>query len=330
MLTVIVTDENSDKPASGTVLLALDASRDFGERLARRLGLALGAHEEREFEDSEFKVRPLQSVRRRRVFVCQSLHADSSVSANDKLCRLLFLIGALKDAGAAEVVAVVPYLAYARKDRRTKPRDPVTTRYVAALFEAVGTDAVVTMDVHNVAAFENAFRCGKENLPAAPLFVEHFAGLVGAGERVVVLSPDAGGVKRAKAFATQLEARRGAAVELAFMEKQRSGGVVSGEAFAGDVGGAAVIIVDDLIAGGTTVARAVRACAVRGARAIHAAATHGVFAAGAAETLALPELESVVVTDTVGDVRERCAKLGGKLVVLDATPVFADAIRRLA
>jgi phosphoribosylpyrophosphate synthetase len=94
---------------------------------------------------------------------------------NDKLCRLLFFIGALKDAGAERVTAVVPYLCYARKDLRTQLRDPVRSKYVARLFEACGADAVITLDVHNLAAFENAFRCPATNLEALPLFVEHFA-----------------------------------------------------------------------------------------------------------------------------------------------------------
>lgn len=310
-------------------LFTLDSSRGFAEKLAGSLGVELAAHEERVFEDTEFKVRPLESVRGEQVFVCQSLSAGAGASANDKLCRLLVLIGALRDAGADAVVAVTPYLAYARKDRRTKPRDPVTTRYVAAMFEAVGADGIVTADVHNVAAFENAFRCTKENLGAAELFAAHFAAGVGTAEPVVVLSPDAGGVKRARAFAALLEARAGRSVQLAFMEKQRSGGLVSGEAFAGDVGGATVIVIDDLISGGTTLMRAAKACAARGARAIHAAATHGILAAGAADTLAaVPELESLAVTDTIGDVRERGAALGAKLTVLEAAPLFAAALRR--
>ena len=107
------------------------------------------------------------------VYVVQSLHGGPSESANDKLCRLLFFIGALKDAGAARVTAVVPYLCYARKDRRTKPHDPVITRYVAGLFEAVGADRVVTLDVHNPVAFENAFRCRTITATAAPLFVDY-------------------------------------------------------------------------------------------------------------------------------------------------------------
>jgi ribose-phosphate pyrophosphokinase len=311
-------------------LFSLNASMKFAERVAHRLDVGLSAHEEREFGDREFKVRSLDSVRGERLFVFQSLYSDPHQSVNDKLCRLLFFVGALKDAAAAEVIAVVPYLAYARKDRRTKSRDPVTTRYLASMFEAVGVDAVITADVHNLAAYENAFRCGKENLEAAPLFVEHFKATIDSGDRIVVLSPDAGGVKRARAFMALLEAESECSIELAFMEKQRSGGRVTGEAFAGDVQDATVIVIDDLISGGTTMARAARACKERGARAVHAAATHGVFGHGAGDALGTPEIESVVITDTVGDVRARCPELGSKLVVLDSSELFSSAIRRIS
>lgn len=305
-------------------IFALHASRDYGAAVAAVLGAPLAAHEERDFEDGEFKVRALESVAGERVFVVQSLYGDASLSTNDKFARLLFCIGSLKDAGAADVTAVVPYLAYMRKDRRTKSRDPITTRYVAAIFEAVGVDAIVALDVHNVAAFENAFRCRKEHIEAAPLLIGHFHKNIQSGRPVVVLSPDAGGVKRARAFADLLSATTGRTSELAFMEKQRSEGRVSGSAFAGDVKGAAVIIVDDLVSSGTTIARAARACIERGAAEVHAAVTHGVFAPGADQVLSTPDLASIVTTDTIGNVRERCPGLAGKLVVLE-TAAFVGA-----
>jgi ribose-phosphate pyrophosphokinase len=311
-------------------LFALDASRHFGEQVAKEAGIPLASHEERDFEDGEFKARPLESVRGARVIVCQSLHGDARHSPNDKFCRLLFFIGALGDAGAAEITALVPYLAYSRKDRRTKLRDPVTTRYVAATLEAVGLDAIVTMDVHNVAAFENAFRCRKEHLEAAELIAGHFDRQIDKERRIVVLSPDAGGVKRARVFADRLSASSHRASELAFMEKQRSEGRVTGDAFAGDVRGAVVIVVDDLVSTGTTLARAARASRERGAVQVHAAVTHGVFSPDAAAALGTADLDSVVVTDTIGDVRQRCPALAGQLVVLEAAPVFARAIRRIA
>src|SRR5512136_1145499 len=139
-------------------LFALEATAEFGRAVSNWLGRPLSPHEERGFEDGEHKIRPLANVQNADVYVVQSLHGGPTESANDKLCRLLFFIGALKDSGAARVTAVVPYLCYARKDRRTKPGDPVTTRYVAGLFESVGTDCIVTLEVHNPVAFENAFR----------------------------------------------------------------------------------------------------------------------------------------------------------------------------
>ncbi|HMA31526.1 MAG TPA: ribose-phosphate pyrophosphokinase-like domain-containing protein, partial [Casimicrobiaceae bacterium] len=152
-------------------VFALGASVEFGAAVAREMGIALEGLEERAFEDGEHKTRPRVSVRDRDVYVLQSLHSDPAQSVNDKLVRLLLFLGALRDASAARVTAVVPYLAYARKDRKSKSRDPVSTRYVAQLFEAVGADCVVTLDVHNLAAFQNAFRCRSENLEANPLFV---------------------------------------------------------------------------------------------------------------------------------------------------------------
>jgi ribose-phosphate pyrophosphokinase len=309
-------------------LFGLNDSRAYAERIADRLGVPLASHEERNFEDGEFKIRPLEQVRAKPVIVCQSLEADGARSASDKLCRLLFFVGALKDAGAAHITAVVPYLAFWRKDRRTKPRDPVTTRYVARLLEAVGVDAIASLDVHSPAAFDNAFGVGKEHFTAAPLFAEHFAPVARGAAKLVVLSPDAGGIGRAQTFAALLAERAGRPVGAAFVEKHRSEGRVSGELFAGDVDGATVIVYDDLIATGTTIARAAAACAARGARSIHAAATHAVLTPGAASVLAQARLDSLVVCDSVGDVRRRCEGVRAPLHVLDSTQIFASAIER--
>jgi len=308
-------------------LFALNASRPFGERVAEALGIELAAHEERDFEDGEHKTRPRESVRGRDVFVVLSLHGDGEQSVNDKLVRLLFFIGALKDASAASVTAVVPYLGYARKDRKTKTRDPVATRYVAQLLEAAGADRVVTIDVHNLAAFQNAFRCRTDHLEAAGLFVRHFEALLD-GELCVV-SPDAGGVKRADRFRTLLARATGREIAGAFMEKYRSRGVVSGEAFVGDVEGRAAIVIDDLISTGTTMLRAARACRESGATAVYAVATHGLFTGEAAATVADPLFDSIVVTDTVPPFRLPSELVEARLTVLDAAPLFAEAIRRI-
>lgn len=310
------------------VLFALGSSREFGEKVSGHLGVPLSEHEERDFEDGEHKSRPLVNVRGRDVFVIHSLYGDAEQTANDKLCRLLFFLGALRDAAAGRVTAVVPYLCYARKDRKTKPRDPVTTRYVARMFEALDVDQLVTLDVHNLAAFQNAFRRPTEHLEAKKLFVEHFAPLVGE-EEVVVVSPDVGGIKRAEAFREDLERTLGRPLAGAFMQKKRSAGVVSGDAVVGDILGRTAIILDDLISSGTTLARAADACQARGAHRIFAAASHGVFVGKAGDVLDNPALERIVVTDTIPPFRLDDELVGRKLTILDAAGLFAEAIRRM-
>ncbi|HEX5081504.1 MAG TPA: ribose-phosphate pyrophosphokinase [Blastocatellia bacterium] len=309
-------------------IFALGPSREFGEKVGAHLGIPLSAHEEREFEDGEHKIRPLINVRGKDVFVIQSLYGDNRQSVNDKLCRLLFFLGALRDASAERVTAVVPYLCYARKDKKSKPRDPVTTRYVAGLFEAMGVDRIVTLDAHNLAAFQNAFRIHTEHLEAKRLFVEHFIPLA-RQEEVVVVSPDVGGVKRAEDFREALGAALDRPIHGAFMEKYRSEGVVSGEAVVGDVSGKMAIIIDDLISSGTTLARAAESCRARGATKIYAAASHGVFSGKASQTLSNSVMEKVVITDTIPPFRLDPDLARTKLVVLDAARLFAEAIRRI-
>ena len=312
---------------AGPAVFAPAAGRDLGERIAASLGVGLMPLEERDFADGEHKGRPLVSVRRRDAYVVQSLHGDAGASVDDRLVRLLFFCGTLRDAGAASVTVVTPYLGYARKDRRTMPRDPVTSRYVAELIEAMGVDAVVAMDVHNPAAFENAFRCRAEHLEARALIVRHLAATVG-GDPVAVVAPDAGGVKRAGALRTALAEALGAPVTSAYAEKARSGGVVTGDLFAGDVRGRVAVIVDDMISTGTTIVRTARRCREGGATAVIAAATHAVFAEGADDALADPAITGVVVTDTVAP-RPLRGPAAARVTVLDTAPFLAEAIRRL-
>jgi ribose-phosphate pyrophosphokinase len=314
--------------ADDLMLFTLEPSRPLAEKVSAELAVPLAAHEERDFEDGEHKIRPLVNVRGRHVAVFHSLHGQPGESANDKLCRLLFFIGALKDASARRVTAVVPYLAYARKDRKTKPRDPVTTRYVAALFEAVGTDHVVTLEVHNLAAFQNSFRCCTDHLDCAGLFAHHFASLL-AEQPIVVVSPDAGGVKRANRFREALARALSRDVPTAFVEKYRSSGVVSGGTVVGEVAGRTAIIIDDLISSGTTMVRAAAACRERGATGVIAAAAHGLFVGDAAQVLMDPALDGIVTTDSVPPFRLDSAFVAERLTVLPSAPLFAEAIRRI-
>lgn len=308
-------------------LFALHETGELGSAVAAALGQPLAAHEEREFEDGEHKIRPLETVRGADAFVLHSLHSRPEQSANDKLCRLLFFIGALKDAGAARVTALTPYLCYARKDRRTKPNDPVTTRYVASLFEAVGVDALVTLDVHNPAAFENAFRCPTVALTAAPLFVEYAKAL--ADEKLCVISPDTGGAKRAELLHEALEAALRRSIGKGFAEKRRSAGVVSGDLFVGDVEGATALIIDDLISTGGTLVRAARAARRAGAMRVVALVTHGLFIPGAEAALADPAIDRLVITDSVPAPRLGAGTARDKLDILPLGPLLAEAVRRL-
>jgi ribose-phosphate pyrophosphokinase len=308
-------------------LFVLHTSQLFGEQVARALALAPSPHEEREFEGGEHKARPLVEVRGRDVYVLQSMHGSGAHSVNDKLCRLLFFIGALRDAGAARITAVVPYLAYTRKDSRTNPRDPVMLRYVAALFEAAGADAVLTLDVHNVSAFQNAFRCATEHLDACRLFAAHFVPLL-QGSEVVVVSPDAGGAKRAHRFRKVLATGLNAPVGTAFYEKYRHGDRLSGDLLVGEVAGKTAILYDDLVSSGQTMARAARACRSQGASKVYGVASHALFGAGAGALLDDAGIDQVAVTDSVAPFSQE-DDLPDHLAIVSCAGLFADAIGRM-
>lgn len=312
---------------SRVAVFSLDTGAALLLRICNTLGIEPARHEERSFEDGEHKLRPLESVRGRDVYVVESLFGGSGLSVDDKLVRVLFLSATLRDAGAARVTLIAPYLCYSRKDRRTKTRDPVTTRHLATLIEAAGVTRVLTLDVHNPAAYENAFRIPAELMTASSLFVDAFERMVG-DQPVVVVSPDAGGVKRAEQFRLALERRLQRSVSFAFAEKHRSEGSVRSGPLAGDVDGKAAIIIDDLISTGTTLARVATMCRQRGARAVYAAATHAVLSADADRVLGSSELERIVVLDTI-PVRQLGPELTRRLNVLDCVPLLARAIRRL-
>lgn len=308
-------------------LFVLGPSEALGRAVAEDYGIAIAPHELRRFEDGEHKIRPLVSVRGRDVYVVCSLFGDATESVNDRLCRLLFFVGALHDSGAARITVVAPYLCYARKDRRTNPRDPVTTRYVAQQIEASGADRIVTVDVHNLAAYENAFRIGNVHLEAKRLFAERCRTLGDRG--ITIVSPDPGGFHRAEALRDTLEHVNGATVELAMLGKHRKGGVVRTEAFVGDVEGRIAVIVDDMIVTGTTLVRAAEACRKRGAIAVHAMATHGVFSTATRDVLATPLIDSIVITDTISPERIELGPVRAKLSIASIAPLLSRAIKAL-
>lgn len=309
------------------LIFSLDGAHgSLAEAVARDLDVTLARHEERRFEDGERKLRPLVDPRGADAYVIAGLHGDHDRNPHDKLVDLLMFVATLRDHGSRRVTAVVPYLAYARKDRRTKPYDPLGLRVVAQLLEAVGTAQLIVLEAHNPAALENAFR-----IPTVHLEVRHaldpaVAPLLGDGP-LAVASPDPGGTKRAQLWREDLELRVQRPVGFALVDKRRSGGLLGGGLLvAGNVAGATVVLFDDLIASGETLQRAAKALRGAGARRIIACAAHGLFVGAAADTLADSELDEVVVTDSVPAFR-----LPGThrvpLRVATCGPLLAQALR---
>lgn len=309
------------KPES-PLLFALDGSQAYAGRVAAHLGLDLAAHEERVYEDGECKSRPLLPVSGRQVLVVHSLYADAQQSGHDKLCRLLFFCGALKDAGACSVQVLAPYLCYGRKERRTQEQDPIITRYVAALFEACKVDRLLTLEVHSEAAFDNAFRIPTRNLAGAELLADYFAPRLGADEPLVAISPDSGGIKRAEQFRLALQQRLGRPVSSAYLVKQRINDQVTQARLVGTVAGMTALIVDDLVNTGSTLLHAAQACQAAGARRILAGAMHGLFT-GSSAWLDQAPLERLVVADTVEPWRLPAEQRQRRLDILDSSTLVA-------
>ena len=310
-------------------LFALNASAGLGQRIADQLGMPLEPHEEREFAHGEHKARPLTDVWGQYVCVVTSLHGDRDYSVNDKICRLAFFAGALKDAGARQLTAVMPYLAYSRKDRRTKARDPVSARYLATMLQAVGVDCIVTMDVHNPAALDNAFRGPAINIETHRLLAEHFNRTVGDSVDSIV-APDLGGIKATRLFVDTYHELSGRTLPMAVMDKRRSEGLVTGSGLIGQVGHH-VLIVDDMIGSGTTLCRAAEACLEAGASRVSVGSTHGLFENGAPRLFEQDGIDSIAVTDTVA-----IENLGlpdahaGRVSVVGTATLFADQLRDMA
>lgn len=304
------------------LLFALPEALHIADPLAAALDVPIAPLEDRSFEDGEGKLRPLLSVRGADVYIVQSLHGDAHRSVHDRLCRLLFLTATLRDHGAARITIIAPYLCYARKDRRTKSRDPLTLRYVAQMIEAVGCDRITTLEVHNIMAFQNAFRCQTLHLDMGAVFTDLVVTDL-ADQPLCVASPDPGGVKRAQIFREGLEARLNRPVGFAFLDKRRSAGVQTGGTLSGYVAGARVLIVDDIIATGGTIRTAAEVCRANHAQDCIAIAAHGLFSEGSAALFQSPDLSAIYVCDSV-------VPTAAGPRIISAAPALAQAVRRLA
>jgi ribose-phosphate pyrophosphokinase len=312
---------------SAAAVLSLEPGAAFADRVAETLGAERVAVEERAFEDGEVKMRPLADLRGRHAVIVQSLDGGAEGAVHDRLCRVLFLAGALRDAGVARLSGVFPYLAYARKDRRTKPWDPLSLRYVAQILETVGVETVMALEVHDLPAFENAFRIPTVPLDMHRLFADRLAPDLENAD-VVVVAPDPGGLKRAQLFQEMLEERLGRPCIRAVADKRRSRGVVTGDRIYGEVEGCQPVIVDDLVSSGGTLARAAEALVEAGARSPIVAVAHGVFAAEAAAKLGGVPIARLLVTDSISPGRLDTGDLP-VLEVVSCADLVAEAVRCL-
>lgn len=312
-------------------LLSLDGASDLAAGLSGALEQPLLGVEHRPFDDGEHKWRLTADPRGDDVVVIASLHGDDAATPQDKLVRLLVTTATLRDHGAGRVTALLPYLAYARKDVRTQPWDPLTSRLVAQWLEASGCDQVIALEAHNPSAFENAHRIPTLHLDAWPAFDGPVQSIARGKPSVpwVVASPDPGGVKRCLRWREHLETQGLGSVGFAMVDKRRSRGLVSGgRLVAGEVSGARVLLLDDLIATGHTMAAAATALHHAGAAEVHAFAAHGLFTGDADAVLSAAPLDGVVVTDSVPLFRvPPSAAIAPRVQVASAVPVLARALR---
>jgi ribose-phosphate pyrophosphokinase len=313
---------------SSPIVFATTNDLSLAARICELAELRLGKLEERAFEGGEFKLRPLESVRGRDVVVVASLAGSAHSSAAERLTRLCFLLAVLRDNGAARRTALIPYLAFARKDQRTRPRDPVNTRYVALLLEASGLNHLIAIDVHNSAAVENAFRIPVDHLSAAPMFVRHLGSII-ADQPVVVVSPDVGGIKRAQRFQELLAQSLCSEVEIAFIAKRRVAGRLSDAGIVGEATGRVAIVIDDLCATGATLKRAASALRASGASSVIALVTHTPMIEGVSTVVDSELFDQVITTNTVTLPNAIADDQAGMLHILDTAPLFAAALDRI-
>lgn len=298
--------------SKGIKVLTGNANRQLARDICDKMGIDLINCDVKTFSDGEINVEINETVRGCDVFIIQPTHAP----VNDYLMELLIMIDACKRASAGRINAVIPYYGYARQDRKTRPREPITAKLVANLLEKAGADRVITMDLH-AGQIQGYFDIPVDHLSAIPVLADYFKDKV--GENTVVVSPDLGGVTRARNFANRIGAG------IAIIEKRRPRPNVSEVMnIIGDIDGKTCILVDDIIDTAGTVCQAAKTLKEKGAAKVYGCATHGVLSGPAIERLLESELELFVITDTIPlpdlpEVRE-------KIKVVSVADLFAKAI----
>ncbi|WP_406677463.1 ribose-phosphate diphosphokinase [Moorella sp. ACPs] len=291
-----------------------NANPELAREIGAYLGVPLGAAKVSRFSDGEISIAIDESVRGEDVFVIQ----PTCEPVNDNLMELLILIDALRRASAWRITAVVPYYGYARQERKTRARDPISAKLVANLITAAGADRVLTMDLH-AAAIQGFFDIPVDHLTAVPILADYFKSK--GFDRAVVVSPDLGGVTRARNFAERIGA------EIAIIDKRRPApNVAEIMNLIGDVKNKTVIMIDDLIDTAGTICQGAGALMEQGARAVYACCTHPVLSGPARERLAAAPLQEVVVCNTI-PVPE--SKEMAQLRRLSVAPLLGEAIIRI-
>ena len=297
-------------------ILSGNANPDLAKAIAAHLGTTLSRMQVGRFADGEIWVRIEESVRGADVFVVQPTCPPTS----ENIMELLVILDALKRASVKRTTAVVPYYGYARQEKKTKPREPISAKLVADLISIAGADRLLTVDLH-VQSIQGFFDIPVDHLPAGPILADDLIARSLTGPATVVVSPDVGGVGTAKALADRLDA------SLAIIAKRRpEANRVEIIEVIGELNGKRAILIDDMIDTGRSLTSAAEMMVARGASKIYAYATHALLSGDAADRLGEAPIEEVVVTDTIA---LPPAKRRKKIRVLSIAPVLAEAIRRV-
>ncbi|WP_298216201.1 ribose-phosphate pyrophosphokinase [Acidocella sp.] len=298
-------------------IVAANSNRPLAEAVAAGLNLPLAKASIRRFADMEVFVEVHENVRGEDVFVIQS----TSYPTNDHLMELLITLDALRRGSARRVTAVIPYFGYARQDRKSGPRTPISAKLVANIITEAGANRVLTMDLH-AGQIQGFFDIPVDNLPAAPLFSrdiqERFA-----GRTPMIVSPDVGGVLRARIIARRLN------TDLAIIDKRRErAGVSEVMNIIGDVAGRDCILVDDIVDSGGTLCNAAEALLANGAKSVEVYVSHGVLSGGAVARIAASPIEMMTITDSI--LGTEAVRLAHNIRQLSIAPLLAEAMRRIS
>jgi ribose-phosphate pyrophosphokinase len=298
-------------------IVACNSNRPLAEAVAGTLGLPLTRASVRRFADMEIFVEIQENIRGEDVFVVQS----TSFPANDNLMELLITLDALRRASARRVTAVIPYFGYARQDRKSGPRTPISAKLVANLITEAGADRVLTLDLH-AAQIQGFFDIPVDNLFAAPFFARDIQDRY-AGRDLMVVSPDVGGVVRARALASRLNC------DLAIIDKRRErAGISEVMNVIGEVAGRDCLIVDDIVDSAGTLCNAAVALMNHGAKSVGCYVTHGVFSGGAVARVGASPIETMTVTDSI--LATESVRNSRNIRQLEIAPLLAEAMKRIS